>query len=51
MKNREIKKTVAEIFDALCDRSGFDDWWYNLEDDIKKEVEDMVFQIIKKRVD
>lgn len=51
MKNREIKKCVLEIFDALCNRSGFDDWWYNLGDDIEKEIEDEVSQIIKKRID
>lgn len=51
MKNKEIKKTVAEILDSLCNRSGFDDWWYNLGDDIENEIENELFQIIKKRVD
>jgi hypothetical protein len=50
MENREIKKCVLEILDALCDRNGFDDWWYNLDSDIEKEIEDEVFQIIKKRI-
>ena len=40
--SREIKKCVLEIFDALCDRSGFDDWWYNLDDDTQEEIENEI---------
>jgi len=47
--NRRIKQAVSEILDNLCDRSGFDDWWYNLDDDIEKEIEDMMFEVIKRR--
>jgi hypothetical protein len=39
MSKREIKKCVLEIIDSLGNRSGFDDWWYNLDDDIEKEIE------------
>ena len=39
MSKREIKKCVLEIIDSLGNRSGFDDWWYNLYDDIEKEIE------------
>tara|TARA_R110000851_G_scaffold848_2_gene2865 strand:- start:3732 stop:3902 length:171 start_codon:yes stop_codon:yes gene_type:complete len=49
MKNREIRKGVLEMLDALCDRSGFDDWWYNLDDEIEKEIEDELYEIMKKR--
>ncbi len=49
--NREIKKCVLEIFDALCDRSGFDDWWYNLDDDTQEEIESSIEEIIKRRLD
>ena len=50
MKNKEIKKTVLEILDALCDRNGFDDWWYNLDNDIEEEIETMLYEIINKRL-
>jgi hypothetical protein len=45
-----IKKCVSEMLDSLCDRSGFDDWWYNLSDDIEKEIEDDLFEIIDRRL-
>jgi hypothetical protein len=48
--NREIKKCVLEIFDGLCDRSGFDDWWYNLDDDTQEEIESSIEEIIKRRL-
>ena len=47
--SREIKKCVLEIFDALCDRSGFDDWWYNLDDEVEKEITDKLEEIVKRR--
>ena len=31
----EVKKCVGEIIDTLCDRGGFDDWWYNLDDEVE----------------
>ena len=50
MNKREIKKTVSEILDKLCDRSGFDDWYFNLGDDIEKEIERELFETINRRV-
>ena len=50
MNNREIKKCVAEILDYLCNRNGFDDWWYNLSDDIEEEIEKDIESIIKRRL-
>jgi hypothetical protein len=47
--SKEIKKCVAEIFDSLCDRAGFDDWWNNLDDNITEEIEKEVEEIIKRR--
>lgn len=47
--NREIKKCTLEILDSLCDRSGFDDWWYNLDDDTQEEIESSIEDIIKGR--
>jgi hypothetical protein len=49
--NIEIKKCVLEIFDVLCDRSGFDDWWYNLDDETTEEIESSIEEIIKRRLD
>jgi hypothetical protein len=49
MENKEIKKCVLEIFDSLCDRAGFDDWWNNLDDSITEEIEKEVEEIIKRR--
>tara|TARA_R110002110_G_scaffold201607_5_gene412622 strand:+ start:1129 stop:1302 length:174 start_codon:yes stop_codon:yes gene_type:complete len=50
MSKREIKKCVLEMLDSLCDRSGFDDWWYNLDDDIEREIEKELEDIIERRL-
>jgi hypothetical protein len=50
MSKIEIKKCVAEILDSLCNRNGFDDWWYNLGDDIEKEIESELEEIIERRL-
>ena len=50
MKNLEIKKTVLELLDNLCDRSGFDDWYFNLGEDIQTEIERELFETINRRV-
>jgi hypothetical protein len=47
--SKEIKKCVLEIFDSLCGRNGFDDWWYNLDDNTTEEIEKEVEEIIKRR--
>lgn len=49
LEKREIKKCVGEIIDTLCERSGFDDWWYNLDDEIEKEITDKLEEIVKRR--
>jgi hypothetical protein len=48
--NKEIKKCVLEIFDSLCERNGFDNWWYNLDDSITEEIEKEIEEIIKRRL-
>ena len=48
--DRQIKKCVAEILDSLCDRNGFDDWWYNLDNDTELEIEKKLEEIIKRRL-
>jgi hypothetical protein len=50
MSKLEIKKCVLEIIDSLCDRKGFDDWWYNLGDDIEEEITTKLESIIERRV-
>ena len=50
MSNLEIKKCVLEIIDSLCDRSGFDDWWYNLGDEIEGEIVTELETIIERRL-
>ena len=45
----EVKKCVGEIIDELCNRSGFDDWWYNLDDEVEKEITDKLEEIVKRR--
>ena len=50
MSKLEIKKCVLEIIDSLCDRSGFDDWWYNLGDEIEGEIVTELETIIERRL-
>ncbi len=50
MEKQEIKKCVGEIIDELCDRNGFDNWWYNLDDEIEKEITDKLEEIVEKRI-
>ncbi len=47
--NSEIKNCVGEIIDTLCNRSGFDNWWFNLNDELEKEITDELEEIVKKR--
>ncbi len=50
MSNSEIKKCVAEILDSLCDRGGFDDWWFNIPDEYELEIKQDIESIIKRRL-
>jgi hypothetical protein len=45
----EIKKCVGEIIDTLCDRGGFDEWWYNLDGEVEIEITDKLEEIVKRR--
>jgi hypothetical protein len=49
MNKKEIKICALEIIDSLCDRGGFDDWWYNLDDEIETEIISELENIIEKR--
>lgn len=48
--NKQVKKCALEILDLFCDRSGFDDWWYNLDDDTQEEIKSSIEEIIKRRL-
>ena len=50
MNTLEIKKCVLEIIDSLCDRSGFDNWWYNLDDDVESKIIAELESIIENRL-
>jgi len=50
MKLTKEKKIVAEIIEALCDRSGFDDWWGNLDTDTKNEITIELVRIINSKI-
>ncbi len=49
MNKKEIKICALEIIDSLCDRGGFDDWWYGIDDDIEAEIISELENIIEKR--
>ena len=48
--SREIKKCVLEILDALYDRSGFDDWWDRLDEELSDEITEELEEIVKRRL-
>lgn len=50
MDKREIKKCVYKILDAFCNRAGFDDWWYDLGEEIEQEIIKELEDIISKRI-
>jgi hypothetical protein len=52
MDNR--KEIVEKMINALNDRGGFDDWWYNIDEEIQNEITDelvniLPIQIVSKR--
>jgi hypothetical protein len=48
--NREIKKCVLEILDALYDRAGFDDWWDRIGEELNDEITEEIEEILKRRL-
>lgn len=44
MDNR--KETAEKIITALTNRSGFNDLWYNLDEDIQNEITDEIVNIL-----
>ena len=51
MTRREIKKTVLELLDCLCSRAGFDDWYYNLDENTSDEIERELYSLISRRIE
>ena len=31
-------KLSEQLIESLTDRGGFDDWWYNIDEDIQEEI-------------
>lgn len=50
INKNKANKCTQEIIDLLCDRGGFDDWWYMLDDDIQDEIKTSIKRIINKRI-
>jgi hypothetical protein len=48
---KKYSKLVQSIIENLCDRGGFDEWWYNIDDDIKREIRVEMRQTIEKWID
>jgi hypothetical protein len=43
------KEIVNEIIDFLNNRKGFDDWWGDIDDDIKNEIKQELENIVKSK--
>lgn len=37
--------------DCLCSRAGFDDWYYDLDDDTQEEIDRELYSLIKRRIE
>jgi len=48
MENR--KQIVETIIDALSCRSGFDDWWNNLHEDVQTDLTDILVNILDEQL-
>jgi hypothetical protein len=46
---KEVKKCVLEILDVLYDKSGFDDRWDNLGEELESEITAELEKIVKRR--
>jgi len=49
MNNLEVKKCVLEMLDVLYDKSGFDDWWDSLSEELESEITIELEKIVKLR--
>lgn len=44
MDNR--KEIIENILNELNDRSGFDDWWHNIGEDIQEEITETLVNLL-----
>jgi len=44
MDNR--KEIIENILGELNGRSGFDDWWYNIDEDIQEEITEALVNLL-----
>lgn len=42
---------AQDIIDTLCDHKGFDNWWYDLEDEIQAEILEELEEVIRESED
>lgn len=40
------KELIEKIIDELNGRKGFDDWWYDLDEDIQEEITETLVNIL-----
>lgn len=45
------KVAVEAVLRDLCDRSGFDHWWGEIDDDIQQEIRVELAEVIEKAYD
>ena len=46
----KANRVVQAVLKALNNRRGFDDWWGNLDDDIRREIERKLIAAIEPHV-
>lgn len=47
MKNTVADELSEMIIDALCERRGFENWWYDLEDEDQEEIYEELEEVIR----
>ena len=43
---RNVEELSEIIVGTLCDRNGFDNWWYDLEPEIQEEIEQEIQECV-----
>lgn len=51
ISDTKINELVDEILNELNGRKGFDGWYSNLDNEIKEEIEYVIFEIIENKLD
>jgi hypothetical protein len=47
MDDETTVEIVIDIIAALCDRGGFDDWWDDLDVEIRTEIQNELKEIVE----